>query len=128
MTEHLDIEDLLTVAREATGAEPRVGDWGLLESALARPRATVFGQDAYPDLHTKAAALLQSLACNHGFIDGNKRTAWTACRTLLAINDEWVSAHEDERFEFVMQVATGLLSNIDKMAERLRNWSYTSEL
>ncbi len=87
----------------------------------------MFGQDAYPDLHTKAAALLQSLARNHGFIDGNERAAWTACRTFLAINGEWISASDDERFEFVMQVATGVLAELDKMAERLRNWSYTSE-
>jgi len=127
VTAYLDIEDLLAVARAATGAEPEVGDWGLLESALARPRASVFGQDAYPDLHTKAAALLQSLARNHGLIDGNKRTAWTACRTFLAINGEWISAPEDERFEFVVEAATGALSDLDKMAERLRNWSYTSE-
>jgi death-on-curing protein len=60
----------------------------LLESALARPRASVFGQDAYPDLHLKAAALLHSPARNHALVDGNKRLAWTACRTFLAINGQ----------------------------------------
>jgi prophage maintenance system killer protein len=65
---------------------------GALESALARPRASVFGQDAYPDLHLKAAALLHSLAWNYALVDGNERLAWTACRTFLAINGHWISA------------------------------------
>ena len=65
MIEYLDLEDLLEVARRAVGEDVAVRDYGLLESALARPRASVFGQDAYPDVHRKAAALLQSLARNH---------------------------------------------------------------
>ena len=66
------------IADAAVGAEVMVHDVGLLESALGRPRATVFGDDAYPDLHTKAAALLHSLARNHALVDGNKRLAWAA--------------------------------------------------
>lgn len=123
MTEFLDLEDLLDIAREAVGNNVVVGDYGLLESALARPRASVFGQDAYPDLHLKAAALLHSLARNHGLVDGNKRLAWTACRTFLAINDHWISAPEDERFDFVIEVATGAMTELDEIAERLRRWS-----
>lgn len=124
MIEHLDFDDLLDIARAAVGAEAVVGDYGLLESALARPRASVFGQDAYPDLHLKAAALLHSLARNHALVDGNKRLAWTACRTFLAINGQWISASEDDRFEFVIRVATGGLPDLDKIAEQLRSWSY----
>lgn len=124
MTEFLDLEDLLDIAREAVGNNVVVGDYGLLESALARPRASVFGQDAYRDLHLKAAALLQSLARNHALVDGNKRLAWTACRTFLAINAHWVSAPEDERFDFVIGVATGAITGLDEIAERLRSWSY----
>lgn len=124
MTEFLDLEDLLDIAREAVGNDVVVGDYGLLESALARPRASVFGQDAYPDLHLKAAALLQSLARNHALVDGNKRLAWTACRTFLAINSHWISAPEDERFDFVIRVATDAMSGLDEIAERLRSWSY----
>jgi death-on-curing protein len=101
-----------------------VADYGLLESALARPRASVFGQDAYPDLHLKAAALLHSLTRNHALVDGNKRMAWTACRTFLAINGHWISAPEDDRFEFVIGVATGVLPDLDKIAEQLRAWSH----
>ena len=84
MTEYLDLEDILEISREAVGPDVMIGDYGLVESGLARPRASVFGQDAYPDLHLKAAALLQSLAQNRPLVDGNKRLAWTACRTFLA--------------------------------------------
>ncbi|AGZ50608.1 type II toxin-antitoxin system death-on-curing family toxin [Mycobacterium kansasii] len=124
MTEYLDLDDLLDIAREAVGSGVVVGDYGLLESALARPCASVFGDDAYPSLHLKAAALLHSLARNHALVDGNKRLAWTACRTFLAINGQWISAPEDDRFEFVIQVATGAVPDLAKMAEQLRAWSY----
>jgi death-on-curing protein len=124
VTEYLDLDDLLDIVREAVGADALVSDYGLLESALARPRASVFGQDAYPDLCLKAAALLHSLARNHALVDGNKRLAWTACRTFLAINGHWISAPEDDRFEFVIRVATGVLPDLDKIAEQLRAWSY----
>lgn len=121
--EYLDLDDLLDIARAAVGANVVVGDYGLLDSALARPRASVFGQDAYHDLHLKAAALLQSLARNHALLDGNKRLAWTACRTFLAINGQWISAPEDDRFLFVIQVATGALADLDTIAQQLRSWS-----
>jgi death-on-curing protein len=124
VTDYLDLEDLLDMARAAVGGDPEVRDYGLLESALARPRASVFGQDAYSDLHLKAAAVLHSLARNHALVDGNKRLAWTACRTFLAMNGQWISAPEDDRFEFVIQVATGALADLDKIAGRLRTWSY----
>ena len=124
MTDYLDLDDLLDIARMATGEDVVIGDYGLLESALARPRASVFGEDAYPDLHLKAAALLHSLARNHALVDGNMRLAWTACRTFLAINGHWISAIEDDRFEFVIRVAAGVLPDADKIAEQLRTWSY----
>lgn len=124
MTQHLDLDDLLEIACLVVGPDAVFEDYGLLESALARPRASVFGQDAYQDLHRKAAALLHSLARNHALLDGNKRLAWTACRTFLAINDEWISAPEDDRFDFVIRVATGALAGLDKITEQLRAWSY----
>ena len=123
MTDFLDLDDLLQIAREAIERDVVIRDYGLLESALARPRASVFGQDAY-HLHLKAAALLHSLARNHALMDGNKRLAWTACRTFLAINGRWISAPEDERFDFVIGVANGALPDLDKAAEQLRTWSH----
>jgi death on curing protein len=127
MIEYLDLDDLLEITRAAIGEDVAVGDYGLLESALARPRASVFGKDAYPDLHLKAAALLHSLARNHALIDGNKRLAWTACRTFLAINDQWITAPEDDRFNFVIEVVTGGIPELDKIAEQLRTWSYRED-
>jgi len=124
MTEYLDLEDLLDVARRAVGEDVAVRDYGLLESALARPRASVFGQDAYPDVHLKAAALFESSARNHALVDGNKRLAWAACRTFLAINGQWIKASEDQRFELVIQVATGDPHSVDEIAAALRAWSY----
>jgi death-on-curing protein len=124
VTDYLDLEDLVEIAREAVASDVVVRDYGLLESALARPRASVFGHDAYPDLHVKAAALLHSLARNHALEDGKKRLAWTACRTFLAINAQWISAPEDERFDFVIGVATGAMSDLDEIAAQLRGWSY----
>lgn len=123
MTEYLDLDDLLVIARVAIGKELAVRDYGLLESSLARPRASVFGQDAYSDLHLKAAALLHSLARNHALVDGNKRLAWTACLTFLAINGQWISAPEDDRFDFVIAVATGSVHDLDKIADQLRTWN-----
>ncbi|MGO8966432.1 type II toxin-antitoxin system death-on-curing family toxin [Mycobacterium sp.] len=124
MTEYLDLDDLLEIVRAAIGEDVAVGDYGLVEAALARPRAAVFGQDAYTELHLKAAALLHSLARNDALVDGNKRLAWAACRTFLAINGQWISAREDDRFNFVIQVATGEIPELAKIAEQLRTWSY----
>ncbi len=74
---HLDLEDLLHVARRTLGAF-EVRDIGLLESAAARPQATAFGEDAYPSIHDKAAALLHSVARNHPLFDGNERLSLAA--------------------------------------------------
>ncbi|WP_279102856.1 type II toxin-antitoxin system death-on-curing family toxin [Gordonia bronchialis] len=123
MTEFLDLEDLITISALATGIDAEVRDYGLLESAVARPRTTVFGEDAYPDLHLKAAALLQSLTRNHALIDGNKRTAWVACLTFLGINDQWITAPEDDRFDFIIRVATGHDGELESIAAQLRAWS-----
>ena len=70
---YLTLAELLYVAERTLGHDYAVRDYGLLEAAVARPQATVFGQDAYPDLDAKAAALLHSVARNHALIDGNKR-------------------------------------------------------
>lgn len=123
-TEYLDLDDLLEIAHAAIGPSVVVADYGLLASALARPSAVVFGRDAYPDVHLKAAALMQSLARNHALMDGNRRVAWAACRTFLAINGEWLSAPADDRFDFVIRVATGVDSDVNEIAGQLRAWSH----
>ncbi|MGH3939013.1 MAG: type II toxin-antitoxin system death-on-curing family toxin [Pseudonocardiaceae bacterium] len=122
MTRHLTLEDLLFIATQACG-QVQVRDYGLLESALARPAATVFGSDAYPTLHAKAAALLHSLACNRALVDGNKRLAWAACAVFLGINGQRAHASQDEVVELVVSVADGTQTDVEKIANRLMAWS-----
>lgn len=86
---YLDRDDILTVAADAFGAIPAVRDYGLLDAAIARPKSSVFGVDAYPELFGKAAALLHSLARNHALVDGNRRTAWAAaCHADILVNGD----------------------------------------
>ena len=121
--EFLDMEDLLLIARDAVGGEVAVRDHGLLASALARPRTTVFGADAYPELHTKAAALLHSLARDHALVDGNKRLAWLATCVFLDINGQPPSAGTDGVVELVLAVAAGELTDLPAIAPRLQDRS-----
>ena len=106
VVEYLDTEDLIDLARVLLGDPPPIRDVGLLGSAAARPATEVFGREAYPDLASKAAALLQSIVGNHSLIDGNNRLAWLAPAVFLEFNG--VSAHEatnDDVFAFVVWVA-----------------------
>ncbi len=88
MTIYLDRYAVLAAGAAACGFVPVVGDEGLLEAAITRPRASAFGIDAYPSVWDKAAALMHSLANNHALLDGNKRTAWASGWLMLALNDE----------------------------------------
>lgn len=105
MVEYLDLEDLLVLTSDL-GAGP-VSDPGLLESAAARPRTSVFGDDAYPSLFQKAAALLHSICKNHALVDGNKRLAWLAADVFLRINDVVIDMPDDEAFSLMIRVADG---------------------
>lgn len=86
MTEYLDVANVFEITHIVLGETPRVRDYGLLESAVTRPQASLFGADAYSGVYLKAAALLQSLASNHSLIDGNKRAAWNCIMVFLEIN------------------------------------------
>lgn len=119
MTNGLSTAQGLDLAELATGAPPRVRDLGLLDSAVHRPQASMFGQDAHPGLFDKAAALFQSLAVNHPLIDGNKRTAWTSVDVFLRRNGVALDTDDDSAYEFVIAVAAGDLSDLDKIADRL---------
>lgn len=114
--EYLDLEDLLGLVR-ALKAGP-VRDVGLLDSAAARPRATAFGQDAYPTLSLKTAALLHSFARNHALVDGNKRLAWLAAVVFLDLNSTEPKLGHDAAFDLVMGVAEGVLE-LEEVADRL---------
>ena len=87
---------------EKTGGSQGVRDWDLLASALGRPQATFGGQDLYPDIFLKAAALVQSLSSNHPFVDGNKRTALTTLEYFLHLNGINLKASQREKVDFTL--------------------------
>ncbi len=116
---YLDLDSLLHIAARTLGGEPVIRDYGLLESALARPRASAFGEDAYPDLFAKAAALLHSLARNHALVDGNKRLALAATIAFLGINGHRLTLSNDEAYDLVIAVATGALDDVAEIAKVL---------
>lgn len=118
--EYLDADDLVALASRLLGDPPPIRDAGLLGAAAARPQATVFGSDAYPDVWTKAAALLQSVVKNHALIDGNKRLGWLATAVFLELNGvEVTGIANDAVYRFVMTVASGQ-DDVALVAERLR--------
>ncbi|WP_030753292.1 type II toxin-antitoxin system death-on-curing family toxin [Streptomyces griseus] len=118
MTYCLVLPELLNLA--ARLGEDDVRDHGLLDSALARPRSTVFGQDAYADVWQKAAALMESLSRNHGLVDGNKRIAWYATWVSLHLNGHPLDPDfdVDEAEAFVLDVCQGALG-VPGIAARL---------
>lgn len=122
MTEYLDVEDVIDLSVRLLGDHPPIRDVGLLDSAVARPRASAFGEDAYPDLYTKAAALLQSIVKNHPLVDGNKRLGWLATAVFCLLNGVDVSsASNDDVYDFVIGIASedAELSEIVAGIERL---------
>ncbi|MFJ9887747.1 type II toxin-antitoxin system death-on-curing family toxin [Streptomyces sp. NPDC091287] len=119
---YLSSEDILVIAEHACDDMQIVlRDDGLLESAAHRPSAAMFGEEAYPDLIDKAAALLQSLAVNHPLFDGNKRTAWLSCVTFLAMNGVELRPDIDAAERLVIDVATGATDEIKAISQGLRD-------
>ena len=117
---HLDLDDLLHVAARTLG-DVQVRDVGLLQSALARPRATAFGEDAYPSIHQKAAALLHSLARTQALVDGNKRLALAGTIAFYGLNGFRLTLSTDEAYDLVIAVATGELDDVEAIADRLES-------
>lgn len=101
---------------DETGGAHGVRDIGLLQSAVARPQATFSGGDLYPELISKAAALMESLARNHPFLDGNKRTAISATGLFLAINGIRLETTQKELERFALNVALKKLSRDEAAA------------
>jgi death-on-curing protein len=118
---YLTLPELLHVAERTLGPDYGVRDYGLLEAALARPQATAFGKDAYPDLDAKAAALLHSIARNHALIDGNKRLALAAVIAFYGLNGRRLTLTNDEAYNLVMSVAEGRLDTVDAIAAVLQH-------
>jgi death-on-curing protein len=118
--EYLDLDDLLSLATALLGDPPPVRDLGLLGAAIARPSASAFGEAAYPDLWSKAAALLHSIVNNHALVDGNKRLGWVACAVFLDVNGiDPTTATNDDVFDLVTRVASEP-TDVGELAHKLR--------
>lgn len=118
---YLRSEDIIYINETQVGPG-MVRDRGLLDAAVERPKMTVGGEDAYPDIHTKAAALTQSLVKNHPFVDGNKRTATLSDIAFYGINGYAFQAPEADLIHFVIDVATSELSEVDDIGRQLSQW------
>ncbi len=117
--EYLTLEDLVQLAADL--GDLVIRDLGLLEAAAQRPRTTLYGQEAYPGIPTKAAVLLESLTRNHALIDGNKRLGWLAAVVFLDLNGLTLDAPDDDAYDLVLAVSTGGL-DYSAAALRLKGW------
>jgi len=116
---YLDLEDLLHVAERTLGPVD-VRDLGLMEAAVARPRASAFGRYAYASLHDKAAALLHSIARNHALVDGNKRLALAATIAFYGMNGHRLTFTNDEAYQLIVSVAAGAVDDVAAIAGILK--------
>lgn len=115
------VGEVAQINADLTGAG-LLRDAGLLASAVGRPAQSVFGEDAYPDLYTKTAALFESLACNHAFVDGNKRTAVVAAIHMLNWNGFDFIASDTDVVNVAVSVAEHQL-DLPKLAEFFERYS-----
>jgi death-on-curing protein len=120
---YLTLEDLFAMVERMFGTTRMVRDAGLLDASAYRPQATMFGDDLYPTIHLKAAALMESLVCNRTLIDGNKRLAFAATVVLYELNG-WrlLLPHQDAAVDLVLGVAKGELE-LHRIAATLESWA-----
>lgn len=118
--EYVTLEDLLALAVDL--GVPAVRDLGLLDAAAQRPQTTLYGRDAYENIHEKAAVLLESLTRNHALIDGNKRLGWLATVVFYGLNAFQLDAPNDDAYNLVLAVSTGTL-DYGQSAAQLRSWA-----
>ena len=116
MTRYLTADELIYMNEQLPAKAPihrilqgkqRVRDMDLLEAAVGRPAQTVFGEDAYATAPEKAAALLHSIARNHPFADGNKRTATIAAIFMLQVNGYDVNWQPEDALNQILRIAEG---------------------
>jgi len=112
----LSVEDLLRIAARVVDGDVGVRDLGLLEAAAARPQTSLFGEDAYPTVHAKAAALLHSIVNNHALVDGNKRLGLASVIAFLGLNGWVLTLTNDEAYDLVISVADGSIDDVPEIA------------
>ena len=117
---YLCLEDLLALADDLDCLAIR--DVGLLDSAAHRPRATAFGEDAYPSIHEKAAVLLESIVRNHPLVDGNKRLGWLATYVFYGLNGYALVAPDDDAYDLIVSLAAGQIDH-RRAAAALEKWT-----
>ena len=118
MTRYLTVDDVLTLHEDLLGPD-RLGDFGRLEAAVLRPQQSAFGSDAFPDIHTKSAALLHGLIRGHAFLDGNKRIGAIALGVFYSLNGYWLEAEDGDLYALCIDVAIGM--DLETLASRLQS-------
>ena len=112
MIRFLTLEQIYRLQERALieqGGMPGVRDAGAVESAVAQPQMSFGGEDLYPTLAEKAAALAFSLVKNHAFLDANKRVGHAAMETFLVLNGHKLMAGVDEQEHIILAVAGGTM-------------------
>lgn len=102
-----EVAELHRLVIEATGGLHGIRDLGALDAAVAQPRMSFGGEDLYPTLVEKAAALCFSLVQNHPFLDGNKRVGHAAMETFMVLNGLEIDAPPDEQERVILSLASG---------------------
>lgn len=106
------INDVISIQKiliDQFGGKHGVRDISLLESAIARPYSTFDGNELYTSVEEKAAAIIESILINHPFVDGNKRIGYVLLRLVLMNSGKDIEAPEDEKYRFVISIASGNL-------------------
>lgn len=114
---YVTIEEVVRINETILGAKPEIRDAGLLASAVGRPAQVVFGEDAYPTLFGKVAALMESICLNHAFVNGNKRTAVVAAIHMLNWNGHDLLSDQMELVDITLDIVE---HRIDR--EKLAEW------
>jgi death-on-curing protein len=119
---YIDAGMLLRIAEGLPDLTVEVRDLGLLESAVARPAASMFGTEAYPTIHLKAAALMDSVSNNHSLIDGNKRLGLIATAVFYEMNGYDFDPPHDDVLQLCLSIADGSNRDLPTIAASLAEW------
>lgn len=109
MISQQEVEQLHKTLIDKFGGSHGVRDTNALQSALARPFQSFDNTDLYKTVHEKAASLIESILINHPFIDGNKRIGYSLLRLFLLHNGYDITATQDDKYEFIINIASGTL-------------------